>query len=95
MSIYGDEIVAAYLAGDSLRLISEQFGGAPVTWWRYLRSKGVTLRPRGTGTDESRARNAEIVRLYGEGVKQAEIARRLEMRPQAVWKVIRNETRRI
>ena len=87
-----DEIITAYNAGSSLRDLSLTFGGAPVTWWRHLRRNGVTLRPPGTGTDESRARNAEILRLHSDGVKQADIARALEMRPQAVWKVIRNAT---
>lgn len=88
------EIIDAYLSGDTLAVIAERFGGSHVTWWRMLRRHGVTMRPRGTGSAETRRRRADVLALYGEGVPQAEIARRLSARQQVVWGIV-NDARSV
>lgn len=94
MTTANQEIFRAYADGDSLSDLSHRFGGAPVTWWRFLRKHGITMRPRGVGSDETRQRRTDVLALYGAGLTQAEIARRLSASQTAVWRVI-NDARRI
>ena len=51
-----DPIVAAYLGGDSLRVIAERRGVTKAAVHRYLLRRGVKMRPRGWRMGKSRKR---------------------------------------
>ena len=81
------EVIDAYIAGDSLRMLCERFGGSTATWWRLLKQHGVQTRERGTATDETRERRRQILAYLAAGESQAEVARRFEVHSSYVWRV--------
>src|SRR5580765_2648867 len=85
-----DEITAlveAYRAGASLPTLAKQFGLHYQTVRAHLNRSGVERRECRPALDEQE--RAKIVELHGVGITNKEIARRLDISPRTVGRVLR------
>jgi lambda repressor-like predicted transcriptional regulator len=87
------QAITAYRSGSSLRDLVAEFGHTPPTWRNRLRAAGVTLRPAGSSSSQSRLVRQKVLALAETRMKQAEIARAVGISPQRVWQIIRESKR--
>ncbi len=72
-----------YEAGHTARACQERFGFSNGAWHRAVQRGDITIRERPAARPRGATRS-EVARLAGEGVAQAEIARRLGVSPPTV-----------
>jgi DNA invertase Pin-like site-specific DNA recombinase len=82
-----DELLVAYQGGASAAELGRRYGIGKATVLRLLHGAAVPVRyPRLSDADIT-----QVVKLYQQGVRQAEIARRVGRSPDAVWHVLNRE----
>lgn len=84
------EIIAGYREGASIRALGRTHGVSEKAISNLLKRHGIQLRPPSRkpliGTQR-----AEAVKLYGEGLSGPDVAARLVVSKQTVWRALREE----
>ena len=75
-----DELVAAYVAGDSVHDLSQRFRVSKETVNQIVRRRGIPPRPRGLSPEQI----DEAERLYGDGWSLARIGERMDVDARTV-----------
>lgn len=81
-----DELAAAYRAGAALTALATEYGVHTDTVRKWLRRRGVNLRPQLKQTPEL---TNEIVRLYKSGLSTAKIGPVVGVGQQTVWRALK------
>ena len=75
-----DELVAAYVAGDSVHDLAQRFGVSRESVNQIVRRRDIPLRPRGLSPEQI----DEAVRLYEQGSSLAGIGKRMDVDARTV-----------